>query len=154
MLYSVLKFLHVLGVILLIGNVTITAFWKVFADRTGKPTLVAHAQHLVTVTDWIFTLSGIVLIVAGGYGMVVLGNVDPLGQRWLVWGQFLFLLSGMVWLGVLVPVQIQQARMAKSFAEGKAIPDGYWRRGRVWLVCGVGATVPLIAATFVMIAKP
>jgi uncharacterized membrane protein len=154
MLYSVLKFVHVLGVILLVGNVTITAFWKVFADRTGKPALVAHAQELVTITDWIFTLLGIVFILAGGYGMVVLGDLDPFGQRWLLWGQGLFLVSGIIWIGVLVPLQIQQARMAKSFEKGEAIPDGYWRHGRVWLVCGVAATVPLIAATFVMIAKP
>jgi uncharacterized membrane protein len=60
----------------------------------------------------------------------------------------------MIWIGILIPVQIRQARMAKSFEKGERVPEGYWRYGRVWLVCGVGATVPLIAATFVMIAKP
>ena len=70
MWHASLKFLHILGVILLVGNVTITAFWKVLADRSDEPITVEHAQHLVTLTDWIFTIGGIVLILVGGYGML------------------------------------------------------------------------------------
>ena len=62
MQYQMLKFLHVLGVILLIGNVTITAFWKVFADRSNDPLVIAEAQRIVILADWFFTLAGIVLI--------------------------------------------------------------------------------------------
>ena len=54
-IYPVLKFLHVLGVILLVGNVTVTAVWKVFADRTHNAVVVAFGQRLVTITDWFLT---------------------------------------------------------------------------------------------------
>jgi Predicted integral membrane protein (DUF2269) len=43
--YSVFKFLHVLGVILLIGNVTVTAFWKVLANRSKEARIVAYSQR-------------------------------------------------------------------------------------------------------------
>lgn len=153
MLYSFLKFLHVLGVVLLIGNVTITAFWKVFADRTGEPSLVAHAQYLVTLTDWIFTLAGIVLILVGGYGMVLTEGIDPFGASWLVWGQLLFLLSGVIWIAVLVPAQVRQATAARTFRAGEDIPASYWKDARQWLIWGIVATVPLVAATFLMVMK-
>ncbi len=93
MSYEFMKFLHLIGVVLLVGNVTITAFWKVFADRTGDAQVVAYAQHLVTLCDWIFTLSGIVMIVAGGYGMAYVRDYHAFEDTWLILGQLLFLVS-------------------------------------------------------------
>ena len=154
MLYDVFKMLHVLGVVVLVGNVTVTAFWKVFADRTGDPRLIAHAQHMVTVTDWVFTLGGIVLIYGGGFGAALVAGLDPFEPGWLLWGQLLFAVSGVIWLGVLVPAQVRQARQARAFAAGGAIPEAYRRDGRRWLVWGIVATVPLVAAIWVMVAKP
>lgn len=153
MLYSILKFLHVAGVVVLIGNVTITAYWKVFSDRTNDARVVANAQRAVITADWIFTLPAIALIIIGGYGMAIIGGMDLLGDPWLVWGQLLFFASGILWLGVLVPVQIRQARAAKNFDPDAPIPRSYWRDARLWLIWGIIATVPLVAATYVMIAK-
>lgn len=153
MLYSVLKFLHVAGVVLLIGNVTITAFWKVYSDRTRDARIVANAQRAVITADWLFTLPAIALIIVGGYGMALIGNMDLFADPWLVWGQAFFLVSGALWLGVLVPVQVRQSRQARAFDMDAPIPESYWRDGRRWLIWGIVATVPLVAATYVMIAK-
>lgn len=153
-MYDAFKFLHVLGVTLLLGNVTITAFWKVLADMTRDPVVIAHAQRGVGLADWLFTLSGIVLILIGGYGAAWMGEISPLGPRWLIAGEVLFALSGIIWLAVLVPLQIRQARMARAFAAGGIIPARYWRDSRAWLIWGIVATVPLVAALLIMIAKP
>ncbi len=153
MTYSILKFLHVLGVVLLIGNVTITAYWKVFADRTRDGVLVAHAQRAVIYADWLFTLPGIVLILVGGYGMAYHAGLNLFESPWLVWGQVFFLVSGLIWLAVLVPVQIRQSRVARALSPTDRVPESYWRDGRIWLIWGIVATVPLIAAIYVMIAK-
>ena len=150
MLYSFLKFIHVLGVVVLLGNGTITAFWKVFADRTKDASLIAHAQQAVSVSDWLFTLTGIAMIIGGGYGMVYVAGLDPLSS-WLVKAQVLFMISGLMWLGILVPLQVRQARAARQFKDGSSIPDAYWRDCRSWLVWGIAATVPLVAAVYVMI---
>ena len=152
--YDVYKILHLLGVVVLMGNVTITAFWKVFADRTGDPRIIAFGQRLVTATDWVFTLGGIVLIYAGGIGAMLVGGFDFLDTSWLVWGQVLFAVSGLIWLVVLVPVQIRQARQARDFAQGGEIPGSYRALGRRWLAWGIIATLPLLAAVWVMVAKP
>ncbi|SEO16124.1 Uncharacterized membrane protein [Rhodopseudomonas pseudopalustris] len=152
-MYDVFKFLHVVGVVVLVGNVTITAFWKAFSDLTRDPKIVAHAQRGVTVSDLIFTLLGIVLVMVGGYGAAIVKDVPLFSSFWLVAGQILFAISGMMWLGILVPLQIRQARLARSFADGSEIPERYWRDTRTWLIWGIIATVPLVAAIFVMVVK-
>lgn len=154
MAYEILKFLHVLGVVLLVGNVTITAFWKVFADRTDDARIVGYAQHLVTLCDWVFTLGGIALIIVGGYGMAAINHLHIFEERWLILGQILFLVSGLIWVVLLIPYQIRQGRQARDFHKNGTIPLSYWRDARLWLIWGIIATVPLVAAIYVMVTKP
>ena len=107
MSYAAWKFVHVLGVVLLVGNVTVTSVWKVFADRTGEPRTIAFAQRLVTGTDWAFTGSGIVLMIGGGYGMALGAGFALTGAGWLLWSQVMTVVSGLLWLGVLLPIQVK-----------------------------------------------
>jgi uncharacterized membrane protein len=154
MLYEIAKTVHVIGVILLVGNVSATAIWKLFADRTGDPKIMAFAQKLVTYTDFSLTLWGIILIVGGGYAAALIGELDLVGQGWLLYGQLLFVVSGALWLGILLPLQIRQARAAKRFGESSEVHEQYWRDCRSWIIWGLVATVPLVAGIWVMIAKP
>jgi uncharacterized membrane protein len=67
MSYNAFKMIHLLGVVVFLGNIIVTALWKALADRTADPPVIAFAQRLVTLTDWIFTAGGALLIVIGGY---------------------------------------------------------------------------------------
>ena len=154
MLFDVLKTVHLVGVVLLVGNVTITAFWKVFANRTGHPAVIAFGQRLVTITDFVFTAGGIALVYLGGVGAALARGLHPFAPGWPLWGQILFLSSGAIWAAILVPAQIRMARAARAFADGGPIPESYWRDNRRWLAWGVVACVPLFAAIPVMVFKP
>lgn len=154
MAYEAAKFIHLIGVVLLLGNVTATAIWKLFADRTGDPKIVSFAQRLITLTDWSLTFWGVILTVWGGYAAAVIGRLDLLSDRWLVAGQLLFVLSGAMWLGALIPLQIRVARMSRQFQNGGVIPPAYTAASRRWFIVGVIATAPLVAAVWIMIAKP
>lgn len=151
--YLAFKTLHLLGVVLFLGNIIVTAVWKTLAVRTGEPRTIAFAQWLVTLTDWIFTAGGVALILLGAYGMAYVAGLD-LRQSWLVWGQALFSASGVIWLFVLIPVQIAQARYARGFAKGGPIPNEYWRLERRWLAWGLIATLLPLANLYFMIFKP
>jgi uncharacterized membrane protein len=151
--YAAFKVVHLFGVALFLGNIIVTAVWKTLADRTAEPQVVAFAQRLVTLTDWIFTAGGVALIVAGGYGMAFAAGLD-LGQFWLFWGQAFFLASGAIWLFVLIPIQITQARQARAFAAGGPIPERYWRLSRRWLFWGIIATALPLANLYLMVFKP
>ena len=154
MTYETAKFIHIVGIVILVGNVTASAMWKFFADRSRDPVIVGFSQRLVTITDWSLTFWGVVLTVIGGYSAAAIGQMNLLSDRWLVLGQELFLVSGVMWVGILVPLQIRMARMARQFKNGGSIPDGYRVASRAWLVVGVAATVPLVAAMWVMVMKP
>ena len=153
MSYEGWKLLHLLGVVLLVGNVTVTSIWKLYADRTGDARIVAFAQRLVTVTDWFFTFWGVVLLLVGGFGAAWQIGLDPFGAPWLVSAELQFLAAGAIWLGLLVPIQIRQARLARSFTPDQSIPEAYRRLSRRWIVWGLIATLPLLGATWEMIAK-
>lgn len=138
--YLAFKVVHILGVVLFLGNIIVTGVWKVLADNTGDPRTIAYAQNLVTLTDWIFTAGGVVLILIGAYGMIWVAGLNPLGPAWLIWGQSLFIASGIIWVAILIPTQIAQAREAHGFADGGPIPESYWRHGRRWAIWGTIAT--------------
>jgi uncharacterized membrane protein len=52
--YQVFKMLHILGVVLFLGNIITAAFWKTFADQTRRPEVVAFSQRLIVATDIVF----------------------------------------------------------------------------------------------------
>ncbi|MCI0467991.1 MAG: DUF2269 domain-containing protein [Beijerinckiaceae bacterium] len=153
MSYNAFKVIHLLGVILFLGNIIVTGFWKAMADRTAEPRIIAFAQRLVTLTDWIFTSGGILLLLMGAYGMAIMAGLD-LRQSWLIWGQALFVASGLIWAFVLIPAQIAQARRARAFASGGPIPESYWKYNRRWLIWGIIATLIPLANLYFMVFKP
>jgi uncharacterized membrane protein len=153
-MYEFFKGLHILGLVLMAGNVTVTAFWKVFADRTCKTQLIGFAQWLVTVTDFTFTLTGGFLMVLGGYGAAISGNLPLFSTHWLAYGQLMMAVSGAIWVGILVPIQIRQARSARDFAIIGEVPDSYKKDSRTWLIWGLISTVPLTLGLYFMVAKP
>ena len=146
--------LHVLGVVLFLGNIIVTAVWKMLADRTQSPPVVAYAQRLVTVTDIAFTATGAALIVVSGHVMAQdFGGVFS-GPTWLTLGWSLFVASGVLWVGVLIPVEVMQARLARAFRDAPAIPERYWKLSRIWAVFGAFATLLPAANLYVMVFKP
>ena len=145
--------LHVLGVVVFVGNLVVTAVWKTLADRTREPHVVAYAQRLVTLTDFAFTATGAALITISGFVLADdWGGV--LGPSWLSLGFGLFAASGLIWLTILVPVQVRQARLARDFGETLEIPERYWQLARRWYIFGVLATVLPLITIFVMALKP
>jgi uncharacterized membrane protein len=152
--YTTIKLVHIAGAVLLLGNIIVTAWWKVMADRTGNPSIIAFAQRQVTLTDFAFTAVGVILLVVAGDTLAYSYYEDSWSIRWIWWGRVLIITTGLIWLGVLVPIQVRLARLAKAFADGGPIPPRYWALERAWI--GVGTVIivlPLIAAG-VMVLKP
>jgi uncharacterized membrane protein len=145
--------LHVLGVVLFLGNIIVTAVWKVLADRTRNPQVVAHAQRLVTITDIAFTATGVVLIIVSGQVMAErFGGV--FGPVWLTIGWGLFIASGVIWVAILIPIQVLQSRLAGRFRAEAAVPQRYWRLATLWSVFGAVATVLPLINLYLMVFKP
>jgi len=152
--YYVFQFLHITGVILLVGNITVTAVWKVFANRSNDATIIAFGQRLVTGTDFGLTIPGIALTIIGGYGVLWVLGYSLFEPAWLLWSQILFVSAGCIWLFILVPIQIRQAHIASAFERTGEVSDEYRRLSRRWITWGLISTIPLVIVLWLMIAKP
>jgi len=152
--YLWLKSLHLLGVVLFLGNIIITGWWKFMADKTLNQQVIAFAQRQVTLTDFIFTAGGSVLVLAGGLGNAMLHGMPILQIRWLTWGFWLFNISGLIWIFILIPIQIRQAKLAKAFENGGEIPLVYWQLGKQWYIWGTVATLLPLMNLYWMVLKP
>ena len=96
--YLWLKTLHLFGVTLFLGNIIVTAWWKLMADRTRNPQIIAFAQRQVALTDYVFTAGGAVILLAAGWGNAALHGMDVMHIRWLSWGLWLFGATGLIWV--------------------------------------------------------
>lgn len=152
--YLLVKMLHILGGFIFLGNIIVTAFWKIMADRTREPGIVAFGQRLVNLTDFAFTSLGAFILIITGLLMTYSITDDLWSVNWVAWGLGLFLASGLVWALILFPVQVKQAWMARSFAQGGEIPGRYWRLGRIWIAFAVLATVLPLLNLYFMVYKP
>ncbi|MGR8930523.1 MAG: DUF2269 family protein [Gammaproteobacteria bacterium] len=150
-MFVTLKSLHVLGACLFIGNIIVSAYWKVLADRTRNFAVISFATRLVNLTDAIFTGLGVMLVLATGHMMADhYGGV--LAYGWMLWSYVLFAISGLIWLCVLVPVQLKQARLLTS-SNTKTISQEYRQLARVWAWAGTIATIAPLPAIYFMVSK-
>ena len=61
MLYFIVKYLHVLGAIVILGTGTGVAFFMLMAHRSGDPAFIARTAATVVIADMLFTLTAVLL---------------------------------------------------------------------------------------------
>jgi uncharacterized membrane protein len=147
-------FLHVSGVVLFLGNIVTAAFWKIHTERTGDLMGIQRVVKGVMVADYVFTLPGIVLILATGHWMAHQSGFPLFGLSWLGISYMLFILAGLVWGVILLPAQLKMIReSALSVAEGK-LTKGYRKWSSIWNGFGTLATLIPITIMLLMVLKP
>lgn len=154
MSYELLKSLHILGAILMVGNIVVTAWWKGTANRTNNPRIIAFSQRQVTLTDFIFTLPGAFLIVATGDYITYFLMENSWSITWVAMGRMFMIVSGLIWVFILVPVQIKQAKLAKEFEYKQEIPESYWKLNQYWYRFGIVAVILPLSNIYWMVFKP
>lgn len=112
--YALLKLLHLVAIVLFLGNVTLGLFWVKHAERERDAKLIAHAMRGIIRSDRLFTIPGVFLIVIGGMGAAAVGGLRILGTPWIAWSIVMFALSGVVFGIFLAPLQ----RRIVATAEG------------------------------------
>ena len=151
--YLLLKTVHLVGVILFLGNIIVTGWWKAIADRTRDAKIIAFAQGQVNATDRVFTLGGILILVAAGAGSAAYGGIAA-NTPWIEWGNAFFAGSGIIWIACLVQLQTKLGRMARRFPADGTIPADYWRLERWWVTFELIATLLPLGAVVTMVFKP
>ena len=151
--YLLLKMTHILSSVLLVGTGLGSAFYLFFANRSGQVVAQAEVARLVVRADWWFTTPAIIVQPLTGLAMAHMAGW-PLATPWIAWSLALYVLTGALWLPVVV-LQVRMARMAAAAARsGEALPAAYWRCARWWEALGYPAFVAMLVVFWLMVAKP
>lgn len=152
-LYFLVKFLHILGAIVILGTGTGIAFFMLMAHRTHDVAFIARTASVVVIADAIFTLSAVILQPVSG-GLLMLLSATSITERWLLASLALYAIAGLFWIPVVF-MQIEMRDLArKAAAQRASLPARYFVLFRRWFAFGFpgfGATMLIL---WLMIAKP
>jgi uncharacterized membrane protein len=154
MLYLALKTLHILGVVLFLGNIITGVFWKRHADRGGDLQVRAQVLSGIIRSDRLFTLPTVALIIVTGVANALMAHMPILGTPWIAWGVGLFLLSGMIFSMRVGPLQKKLLANVEAGFSGNWDRATYDRLSRAWLFWGWVATGAPVVVVFLMVFKP
>ena len=154
-MYLAMKTLHVLAVVLFLGNIITGLFWKAHGDRTADPRIIAHTLEGIIRSDRWFTIPGVVLIIGFGVAAAIIGRLPILGTGWIWQSIALFAVSGLAFMLQVAPLQRRLQKLASVGVGGGAWDQAAYRRlSRRWEFWGVVAILTPLAALVLMVYKP
>ena len=149
MTYLIIKLIHVLFVIIFLGNITIGLFWKMIAEKSKDPEKIAFAFKGIIKADRYFTMPGVVGITLFGIGLAMHAGYPLLGTGWILWSIILFTISGSAFMAKLVPLQKKLAALASDKENFNW--DEYHKHSKQWDIWGYVALLAPWIATVLMV---
>ena len=153
MSYLVIKYIHLISMVLLFGTGLGSAFYKWMADRSGVVAHIAVTNRHVVLADWIFTTPTIIIQPLTGIAMLSIAHI-PLSSSWVLISLALYAFAGLCWLPV-VWLQIRMKSLSDTANDTQSkLPALYWHYARIWFWLGVPAFLAMMSVVFIMIFKP
>ena len=151
--YFMIKYLHVLGAIVVLGTGTGIAFFMLMAHRSGDAAFIARTATTVVIADMLFTASAVILQPVTG-ALLMLLSATALSEYWLAASLALYVVAGLFWIPVIF-MQIEMRDLARAAAaQGASLPPRYRMLFRRWLIFGIPGFGSVMAILWLMIAKP
>ncbi|MBB4844014.1 putative membrane protein [Paucibacter oligotrophus] len=152
--YLLIKTLHIVSSVLLVGTGFGSAFYLFFANRSGNLAAQAVVCRLVKRADLWFTTPAIIIQPLSGLWLAQQAGWSLPNTPWLALGLALYLFAGACWLPV-VWLQLRMSDMAEqALRQGQELPALYWRYARWWEGLGYAAFCAMPLIFYLMVAKP
>ena len=152
-LYFLVKYLHVLGAIVILGTGTGIAFFMLMAHRSHDVAFIARTAGVVVIADMLFTLSAVLLQPVSGGVLMWLSQTTP-SEHWLMTSLGLYAVAGLFWIPVVF-MQIEMRDLAHAaLGQGAALPPRYFVLFRRWFLFGIPGFGSVMLILWLMIAKP
>jgi uncharacterized membrane protein len=152
-LYFLVKYLHVLGAIMILGTGSGIAFFMLMAHRSGEAAFIARTSGVVVIADALFTLSAVLLQPVTGGVLMALSSTG-IGERWLATSLVLYAVAGAFWVPVVF-MQIEMRDLARAAAGNSTpLPPRYHALFRRWVLFGIPGFGSVMIILYLMIAKP
>jgi uncharacterized membrane protein len=151
--YFIVKYLHVLGAIVILGTGIGIAFFMLMAHQSRDVAFIARTAATVVSADMLFTLTAVVLQpLTGGLLMALSGTT--LAEPWLVSSLALYAVAGLFWIPVIF-MQIEMRDLArKAHARQQPLPPRYFELFRRWCLFGIPGFGSVMIILWLMIARP
>jgi uncharacterized membrane protein len=160
MLYLCLKALHVIGVVLFLGNIITAIFWKAHGDKLGDklggggdPRARVQALDGIIRADKLFTSPGVLIILVTGVALVLVGHLSFLAP-WVLGSLALFGVAGGVFGARVKPLQKKLLANARAGLAGQWNESEYRELSKRWRFWGWVATIAPLLALILMVLKP
>jgi uncharacterized membrane protein len=154
-MYLVLKTVHIVAVILFMGNIITGLFWKAHADRTRNVKFIAHTMDGLIRADRWFTIPGVIVITAAGIWAAIQAGLPLLRTGWILWSIIAFSASGIAFAWQVAPLQKEILAMTRAAGDGELDWELYRSRSLRWELWGLFATVaPAIAVVLMVLKRP
>jgi uncharacterized membrane protein len=152
-LYFLVKYLHVLGAVVILGTGAGIAFFMLMAHRSGEAGFIARTASVVVIADMLFTLSAVLLQPVTG-GLLMWLSSTALTDHWLATSLALYAFAGLFWVPVIF-MQIEMRNLARlAEATSQPLSARYHLLFRRWFLCGIPGFGSVMAIVWLMIAKP
>jgi uncharacterized membrane protein len=152
-LYFIVKYLHVLGAIVILGTGTGIAFFMLMAHRSGDPAFIARTAATVVIADMLFTLTAVLLQPVTG-GLLMALSATTLAERWLVISLGLYAVAGLFWIPVIF-MQVEMRNLARTaMVQRQPLPPRYFALFRRWFGFGIPGFGSVMLILWLMVAKP
>lgn len=154
-MYAALKVIHIIAVILFMGNIITGLFWKAHADRTRNVKFIAHTMDGLIRADRWFTIPGVIVITAAGIFAAIQAGLPLLRTGWILWSIIAFSASGVAFAWQVAPLQKELLAMTRAADETAFDWALYRSRSLRWELWGLFATVaPAIAVVLMVLKRP
>jgi uncharacterized membrane protein len=152
-LYFLVKYLHVLGAIVILGTGSGIAFFMLMAHRSGDAAFIARTAATVVFADMLFTLTAVLLQPVSG-GVLMMLSSTAFTERWLMTALGLYAVAGLFWVPVIF-MQMEMRDLARAAAsQNQPLPPRYFALIRRWCLFGIPGFGSVMAILWLMIAKP
>src|SRR5690242_18959884 len=152
-LYFVVKYLHVLGAIVILGTGSGIAFFMLMAHLSREAAFIARTASVVVLADMMFTLSAVLAQPVTG-GVLMLLSSTSVTEGWLAASLALYALAGLFWVPVIF-IQMEIRDLAGVAAEKRQpLPPRYLVLFLHRFVFGVRGLGPVMIILYLMISKP
>ena len=151
--YFFVKYLHVLGAIVILGTGTGIAFFMMMAHRSGEAAFIARTASTVVIADMVFTLTAVLLQPVTGWLLMMLSSTG-FTELWILASLGLYAAAGLFWVPVIF-MQIEMRDLARTAAAANAaLPPRYFALFRRWFLFGIPGFGSVMLILWLMITKP
>ena len=148
--YFLLKTLHILSAVVLMGTGSGIAFFMLMAVLSRSQETIRHVSRIVILADWLFTAPAVLVQLITGVWLMSLLNVS-FTSPWFLTVAALFILIGCCWLPV---VWIHYQLHREACMENGFLSVRFKRLMRLWIALGIPAFAAMLVLFWLMVAKP